>query len=207
MHPPPPPDTSMTVVINHSNQLSLSYSQKPTVLYYYHSINWANQTLIIPYIYVSLIFKDNPLSALYQTRCYIYLWFTCLYIIYLFTYDHNNPLLDCHSSTCCLKPFGNSSAISRHGSCQFPANNQWKTQSGINPVPQNTGPVKPSMTNETYLIPLWLWLFARIHHLLLAGMHALFHYLFSLAIQHRILWLIGCLAGLLTGYIGSYVDK
>ena len=54
---PPPPDTSMTVVINHSNQLSLSYSQKPTVSLPFNKLCKPN---VNNTKYVSLIFKDNP---------------------------------------------------------------------------------------------------------------------------------------------------
>ena len=54
---PPPPDTSMTLVINHSNQLSLSYSQKPTVLLPFNKLSKPN---VNNTIYVSLIFQDNP---------------------------------------------------------------------------------------------------------------------------------------------------
>ena len=55
--PPPPPDASMTVVINHSNQLSLSYSQKTTVLLPFNKLSKPN---VNNTIHVSLIFKDNP---------------------------------------------------------------------------------------------------------------------------------------------------
>ena len=47
----------MTLVINHSNQLSLSYSQKHTVLLPFNKLSKPN---VNNTIYVSLIFKDNP---------------------------------------------------------------------------------------------------------------------------------------------------
>ena len=46
----------MTVVINHSNQLSLSYSQKPTVLLPFNKLSKTN---VNNTIYASLIFKDT----------------------------------------------------------------------------------------------------------------------------------------------------
>ena len=50
----------MTLVINHSNQLSLSYSQKPTVLGPLLPFNKLSKPNVNNTIYVSLIFKDNP---------------------------------------------------------------------------------------------------------------------------------------------------
>ena len=47
----------MTLVINHSNQLNLSYSQKSTVLLPFNKLSKPN---VNNTIYVSLIFKDNP---------------------------------------------------------------------------------------------------------------------------------------------------
>ena len=48
---------TMTLVINHSNQLSVSYSQKPTVLLPFNKLSKPN---VNNTIYVSLIVKDNP---------------------------------------------------------------------------------------------------------------------------------------------------